>query len=114
MVLIASIPVWLSPLALFASAVTHSAAVDHAKPARRGVETPDPSRLPSRQVQFFGTHTASEPEESVESATELEAPIVGTLPPLRLQHHPVISRLVAMGVQARLSALQSRALPLTC
>jgi hypothetical protein len=113
-VLIAWMPVWLSPSALFASVVTDSAAVHHAKPARRGTGTPESWRLPAALAQFFGRHTALEPEESVESAAQNEARIAGTFPLLRSQHDPVISRISAMIVQARLSVLQSRALPLIC
>jgi hypothetical protein len=113
-VLIASIPVWLSPSALFASVVTHSTAVHHHKPAGRAMGTTDLWRLPVAQVQFFGWHTASEPDEDLESAVHTEAPILGALPLPRTQHDPAISRIGAVSVQARLSVLQSRALPLIC
>lgn len=67
-----------------------------------------------RHLQFLGRHTASEPEVSVETGEQSEAPIAGLLPLPVSPHHPVISRLGAVSVEARLSLLQSRDLPLNC
>ncbi len=113
-VLIASIPVWLSPISLFVSVVTHSPAEHHAKPPRRGIGGPDSFQVPSWHVQIFGEHTAAEPEDRLESRAQSEARIVGMLPLPQTPHHPRIPRLGAVSIEARLAILQPRDLPLIC
>jgi hypothetical protein len=113
-VLIASIPMWLLPSTLFASDVTDSAATKQAQPASRGVGSPGSFQVPTRRMVFFGQHTAFEVEEKIESESEREASTVDTLPLDLSQHALVISRFGAMSAEARLSVLQSRALPLIC
>jgi hypothetical protein len=112
-VLIACIPMWLAPSALFASGVARSLATKHTKPERQ-VDSPGSFQVPARELLFFARHTAFEAEEKVETESEREASDVDSLPIDLRQHALVISRIGAMSAEARLSVLQSRALPLIC
>jgi hypothetical protein len=109
-VLIVSIPMWLAPSVLLAG-VAHSAATKHTKPERQ-VDSPGSFQVPTRQMLFFGRHTAFEAEEKVETESEREASDVDTLPLDLSQHALTVFRVGALSAEARLSILQSRALPL--
>ncbi len=70
--------------------------------------------LPLDALQHLGRHIAYESEENRESEVESHAPILCTLPTVRLQNTPVISRIGAVSEQARVSVLLSLALPMLC
>ena len=70
--------------------------------------------LPPDALQHLGRHMACESEENREWEVESWTPIPCTLPFMRLQNRPVISRIGAVSEQARLSLLHSLALPMLC